>query len=260
MHINKSLWNTMHRTGKLLSCNLSKNMLSVVLTIYKWTEYTEKTIASLLKNKENPIELVVCMDWICQKTYNNIRNLYDERDESDGEITCIVPNKDVWLVKLRNTGIETCSNTEILIVNDDILLSKWYDQAIKSDLLKHKCVCPLYTEGKNDFAGDPKRKRNNINWHARAIKNRDWFDVWPIDERLKLWYSDDYIFRKLIDLKEKPFRTENCIVHHYRSQTIDDPKNKEHVEKMIQEDGEAWKQILKENWRFDDRFQHLLDK
>jgi hypothetical protein len=62
MHTNKSLWNIIRRTGKLLSYKFTENMLSVVITIYKWTEYTEKTIASLLQNKENPIELIVCMD------------------------------------------------------------------------------------------------------------------------------------------------------------------------------------------------------
>jgi hypothetical protein len=55
---------------------------------------------------------------------------------------------------------------------------------------------------------------------------------------LKLWFSDDYIFRTIIDLNKKPYWTENCIVHHYRSKTIDNPKNKDHVEKIIAEDTE----------------------
>lgn len=235
-------------------------MLSVLITIYKRTQYTEKTIASLLQNKENPIELIVAMDGSDQKTYDQIKNLYNNRSEKDWTIMCIVPMKHIWLVNLWNKGIENANNKDIFVVNDDILLSKWYDTAIQNDLKHEFFVCPLYTEGENDFAGNPKQKRWNINWHARAVKSFDWRQIWPIDTRLKLWYSDDYIFRTIIDLKKKPYWTENCIVHHYRSKTIDDPKNKEYVEQIIAEDTEARKQILKENWRFDDRFEHLLQK
>ena len=205
-------------------------MLSVLVTIYKRTDYTEKTIMSLLQNKDNPIELIVAMDWTDKKTHEQIKNLYDNRSQTDWSIMCLVPMQDVWLVNLWNKGIENANNKDILIVNDDILISKSYDTAIQNDLKNHFIVCPLYTEGENYFAGNPKQKRTNINWHARAIKSFDWRKVWPIDNRLKLWFSDDYIFRTVIDLKQKPYWTENCIVHHYRSQTINDPKNKQHVD------------------------------
>ena len=131
-----------------------------------------------------------------------IKEFYDERSTDDGSIMCIVPMENVWLVNLRNKWIESSNNAEVFVVNDDIVLSKWYDQAIMHELKDNDLVCPLYTEGENDFTGDPKRKRTNINWHARAIKTIDWRNVWPIDTRLKLWYSDDYIFRILVDLKK----------------------------------------------------------
>lgn len=233
-------------------------MLSVVITIYRRTEYTAKTIRSLLENKDNPIELTVCMDGSDKYTYDQIRKLYDERQNEDWTINCLVPMEKVWLVLLRNTAVEKSNNLNVFVVNDDILLSKWYDTQIMNELKTNHFVCPLYTEGDIDFWWTPKRKRTNINWHARAIKKIDRWAIWPIDTRLKLWYSDDYLFRKLTDQRKNICRTENCIVHHYRSKTIDDPGNKEHVDQMIQEDGEAWKLILKEqNW-FDERFQHLL--
>lgn len=199
-------------------------MLSVVMTIYKRSVFTEKTIASLLENKVDPIELIVCMDWSDRETHKNIENLYTQRKHEDGQIVCIVPMKDVWLVNLWNAGIQEANNENVFTINDDILLSKWYDQQINEDLQTHCFVCPLYTEGENDFAGDPKRKRTNINWHARATTKTTWIDVWPIDTRLKLWYSDDYIFRILVDLRKWLYRTEKCIVHHYRSKTVCDPK------------------------------------
>lgn len=235
-------------------------MLSIVITIYRRTEYTAKTIRSLLENKDNPIELTVCMDGSDQHTYDQIRKLYDERQNEDWTINCLVPMENVWLVALWNTAVEKSNNLNVFVVNDDILLSKWYDTQIMNELKTNHFVCPLYTEGDVDFWWTPKRKRTNINWHARAIKSDDRRQVWPIDTRLKLWYSDDYIFRKVVDLKQKPFWTENCIVHHYRSQTIDNPKNKEHVDETIAQDTEARKIILKENGRFDERFSHLLSK
>ena len=37
-------------------------MLTVAMTVYKWTEFTDNTIESVLFNKKNPIELLILMD------------------------------------------------------------------------------------------------------------------------------------------------------------------------------------------------------
>lgn len=239
-------------------------MLSIFMTVYRRTEFTDKTLKSILENKNDKIELVIWIDGQDPETYQKAKDFVSKWDQKNWIVHGFAPCwknpkfKTVWLVYLRNIAFEICTEKNIFIINDDIEVSKWYDTAIEKDLETEKFVCPYFTEWENAFQWEKKKRATNISGHARATQKKFWDTIWPIDWRLNLWFSDDYIFRQCVDKWNRPYWTENVVVHHYRSKTIEDPKNEEFVEKKIAEDKKTRMQILKEKWRFDPRFDHLL--
>ena len=52
----------MKRYIPLLVSSILLAMITVAMTVYKRTRYTENTIKSILKNKKNKIELLILMD------------------------------------------------------------------------------------------------------------------------------------------------------------------------------------------------------
>lgn len=233
-------------------------MLSIIMPVYKRSEFTKMTIYSIQTQSHWKCELIILIDWNDEKTLENIKNIYENRSmTSNISLRVHVPQKRTYLTNLRNTWIQFAKYDNVIVINDDVLLSDWFDRMICSELIDHRVVCPKYTEGDQPFAEHAKEKRWNIAWRCRAVKKIDRPLLWPIDERLKIRYNDDYIFRKLADMKDSPHWTDKAICHHYRSKTLNSPEEKEHIQDIIKQDEEIRKTILKEQWRFDQRFAHL---
>lgn len=245
MHTDKSCLTTTQTLKTLFP--YSNQMISVVMLVYKRSEYTDKTLACIAENSKWQYELVVCMDWEDRETYKKLKSYYNS---FLWYMKVVCPHKKLGVNALRNIGIENASNDTVLVINDDVLLSKWFDEALEKEMETQWFVCPQYTEGKNERAGVPTKKWNNISGHARAVRKSKWTMVWPIpSEKLNIRFGDDWIFRKIVDLKQGVYRTDKLLSHHFISKTLDAVDMSEQIDK----DREAWKWICKEHRRFDPR-------
>lgn len=225
-------------------------MLTIAMTVYKRTRYTDNTIRSIIKNKKNKIELLILLDKPWEEEDSHLADLLENRNVFDWTIKIYKQKSDLCLNWLRNKVFELASNENIFVINDDIELSKDFDEIIESKLWWN-IINPIFETPHEEGS---RYKDNNISWHARAIKHSDRLKIWPIDERLKLWYWDDYIFRqakdKWIDIE---WISEVLVYHHY-SKTVNNPDIEEQVNLIINNDHKAWKEILKEKSRKDFRF------
>lgn len=237
-------------------------MLSIFMTVYKRSEFTDQTIKSLLQKTDNQIELVIWIDWNDFETNEKAYELQKNwKYHSFSKLVIFKEQTDKWIVDLRNKSFEICSNNNIFIVNDDIeIFSDRYDEKIEQLLIGNEFVNPVFVAWRRCFDFNKIRKINpdNISWHARATRKDVRKKIWPIDNRLKLWFSDDWIFQKIKEQNIKSIWTDEIKIKHYWSMTLNDPEWKQRVDRIIKQDQYSWIQILMEHGRSDKRFDLLL--
>lgn len=239
-------------------------MLSVFMTVYKRSEFTDQTIKSLLQKTDNQIELVIWIDWNDFETNEQADELQKNRkNHAFSKLVIFKEQTDKWIVDLRNKSFEICSNNNIFIVNDDIeIFSDKYDEKIEQLLIENEFVNPVFVAWRRCFDFNKIRKINpdNISWHARATRKDVRKKIWPIDNRLKLRFSDDRIFQKIKEQKIKSVWTDEIKIKHFWSMTLNDPEWKQRVDRIIKQDQYSRIQILIEHGRSDKRFDLLLQQ
>ena len=246
----KFVWNITTQRGIFIPLK-TKTMLTIAMTVYKRTERTEKTIKSILENKAEKIELLVLLDKPCKNEITKMNELIERRNESDWSLQFYVQRNDKKITWLRNKAFELAKGENVFVINDDVEFSKNFDKIIQEHL-ENNVVNPVFRTPHEDGL---RYKDNNISWHARAIKKSDREKIWKIDERLRLRYGDDFIFHNAIDHGLKIEWIEDVEVFHRFSKTLLNEKLKMEVELTKLQDVENRKTILKENWRFDFRFE-----
>ena len=227
-------------------------MLTIAMTVYKRSEYTDKTIKSILENKKNPIEFLILVDNAWAEEKKRMRQLNDSWNKKDWTIALFNQLNDDKINWLRNLAFEVADWENIFVINDDIEVSKEFDEKIEAHLTWWNIVNPVFRSPYEEWL---RYKDNNISWHARAIKKSDREKIWKIDSRLKLRYWDDYIFHNAIDHWLKIKRIDDVEVFHRVSKTLTNAKIQQEV-KLTKLDDQEWrKQILKEKRRHDFRFE-----
>jgi len=127
----------------------------------------------------------------------------------------------------------------ILIINDDIIISKWTIERLMSLADYHKVACPYFTRADNNqkiYSSTGKK----IIWFCFLIKRENLEWLFPIPEDLKLWYWDNWIYWKA-----------NCDmgiwwqIHHWESKTLLSKEHKKKCDDIIARDTYAWEWFYK---------------
>lgn len=226
-------------------------MLTIAMTVYKRTERTAKTLASMIENKSDPIELLVLLDNPWSTEAQKLQELIDGRNPDDWKLQVYIQRNWKKITGLRNQAFELATNEDVFVINDDVEFSKNFDKMIKEHL-ENNVVNPVFRTPHDEGL---RYKDNNISWHARAIKKSNRNKIWKIDERLRLRYGDDFIFHNAIDHGLKIERITDVEIFHRWSKTLMNKALKKEVDETIKQDQENRKTILKEKWRFDFRFE-----
>ena len=245
----KSAWNIMTLI-ELFILSKMKKMISILMTIYKRSRYTDNTIKSVLKNKKNPIEFIFLLDNPWNEWLKKIDEFREKRNPNDWVFKFYRQTWEGKINWLRNHAPHFAENDVVLIINDDIELSKNFDEVIekntKDNVFNPYFLLPQYEE--TQF------KENNIAWHCFAMRKSDLKKVLPIDPRIKLRFWDDWIFHRAKEEWLKIEWSDLCICFHYCSKTLENPELIEEVNKQISEDIKNRRIILKEHNRKDRRF------
>lgn len=181
-------------------------LLSIIIPILTENKYFKDLIESLPSKIKSNYELIV-LDW----------------PESVNE---------KW-----NKWVKKAKWDYIFVLNDDIVLTEWIDLELIKVLETNKVACPFSTVGRYKF-NLPLRKANkdNIVGWCFMMERKNWV---PIDERLKIWYWDNWIYET--QLKDIWYA---WLVHHYESQTL---KTLD-VKKILNRDKLYWNIICDEKW------------
>lgn len=189
--------------------------LSIIVPVYNNKKYTNnifKQLELLNPDKYN-YDIIIFDDWSTDGT-QDMRPSFKHRfikNEINKGVT-YARNTCIWLAKWRY----------ILVLNNDIILPKEVIEQLL-DLMKNK-EC-MVANAKILMPGWLIRDNNNIDnisWPCRMIRNDDWIKIWPIPERLKMFWNDDFIYLKITQGLGKKSLWTNYPIYHFTSQTVKD--------------------------------------
>ncbi len=160
------------------------------------------------------------------------------------------------LIKAWNLGASLATLPYIAICNNDILFSPNWDQPLINSLNDEVwMVSPYHTYGQlpTDFPNGIGRKSNidgNITGlpyigSCFMLKKETWNRVGPIDERLKIWCGDNFIYEMLrIDFEKEVKEIKESYIHHFGRVT-----SGELPSEILEQDKKTFEEIRKErNW------------
>lgn len=234
-------------------------MISVILPILVWSDYTIQTLNSLYNNSTGYFDqLVIFIDGLASAdTVHAIRDFYDNYQHKDISILVLRATTRAGVNEARMHSMRVAKNRKLFIVNDDILVSNWWDKHLDTLLETNWVVCPMFTLGDKEFAWKPQKKSDNIAWHAWWLDFSHRGQIWDIPKALKIWYWDDRVWRRCIDLWHQCYWTDSVIVHHYVSKTVFNAEVTKKVMEVVESDKAARIKIIKQMGRCDTRYSHL---
>lgn len=225
------------------------------------SDYTVKTIESLYSQSTGHFDqLIIFIDGLASnETVDAVKAFYETYQQPLVRLHILRSIEWAGVNKARMQCMRTAKNQRLFIVNDDILVSQWWDKHLDTllDLEKNWVVCPMFTLWDVDFTWKPQKKSDNIAWHAWWLDLSKRWQIGDIPSWLKIWYWDDRIRRRCIDLWHPCHRTDQIIVHHYVSKTVYNDEVKEKVLNVVQSDKEERIKIIRLMGRYDTRYTHL---
>lgn len=212
--------------------------LSIIIPVMNHLPYT-KNIYEDIRNKsfyypwKSEIIFInnASTDWT-QEYLEHIKKSYEN-------IIIINNSINVWVTKAWNQWIEQANWEYVLVLNNDIYLPQHIDKNLIQNY-KWRVICPLT---RNWFEWENFKQRSNINWTCWLIKKTDYIE--KMDERLTIWYSDDFLFHRYWCDWVKDW------VVHIWSVTLNSIPS---INEIINEDRKVWIEICKYKKWEDKRF------
>ena len=155
----------------------------------------------------------------------------------------IIVIEDKLVNEARNEWVAKAKWKYIFVLNDDIIIYNDTFDKMK-EALKYATVAWPYFKR---WLDDPKihtHNGKNIVWFCFAFKQEDKDKLFPIDERLKLWYWDNRIYHKA---NKRVWWW--WFIYHRESKTLLDDKRKDECMQIIARDKDKRLEIQEENWR-----------
>lgn len=198
--------------------------MSVVVPVYNNLHLTKMIVKNLEQTQRDiEHELIIVNDWSSDWTKEWL-------DDNKKENRIVIHQKNMGTNGARNVWVQNATGDYIAIINNDITLSKWWLRKMMEGFTDDDIwmTQPLTT--------NPKIKRNNerpfyfanhIEWWCYMVTKKIAEFLFPIDERLKIWWGDNRIFFKMFYAGGSLKIMKDVVVHHLEWQTADKKKNNE---------------------------------
>lgn len=220
-------------------------MLSIIVPVLNNLNYTKQILKEIELNTKWKYELII----IDSMSNDWTQEFFDEHSIEDwiSDITTLRyircwDNKRVnWA---WNYWVELAQWEYVAILNNDLILSDWWDKKLIKWLDKYKLTYPAYTYwDKADWKiMYENRFWENICWWCFVMKKSDWK---PIPEDIMIWFGDNYIDKYL---EHNHWCIKDCIIHHFESKTITNDDFVWDINERILEDKRAWFSIKNNIW------------
>ena len=226
------------------------------MTCYKRTWYTDNTIKSILRNKKNKIDFIILLDKPWENEINKLHELEKNWNDNDWKLSYRIQETNDKINWLWNHLKEMNTEKTVLIINDDIEITEWYDELIEMNI-DWKVLNPMFHTPYHQWA---LYKDDCIAWHCYALQKEYLDKILPIDSKIKLYFWDDRIFHRAHEEWLDIVRMQNVYSFHYTSKTCENPEIVEEVRKQIENDSIEFTKIVKERNRPDRRFNPIQQK
>jgi glycosyltransferase involved in cell wall biosynthesis len=220
-----------------------KNKISVVMPFKNKVKMTEECIASLIVNTPNLGEIILIDDHS------------EEKWTMKHPLVKYYLNKGTMVTDAWNYGASLAKYNYICWCNNDLLFSpNWEIPLINSLDNQTWVVSPYHTPGLKVPADFPvgKDRKSNMEGNKTGLsflgscfmmEKKNWLKVGPIDNRLRLWCGDNYIYESVIyDFERSVKEIPESYIHHFVSQSID----RETVTDITQKDKDTFDKIYAE--------------
>jgi len=196
-------------------------MITIVVPVFNNIKMTDEFFSTVSENTVLPTEVILINNGSTDKyhtlvkKYNQLNINHKKKETNEGV-------NSAW-----NDGIRLCKTPYLSILNDDIILNKYFFQKIIETMKDPKVgiVIPLTVKRKKiienslDVPIVLKEVRKREGWAFTIRKSvADQFD--PIPEDLKTYCGDDYLFHKVRGLGYKIVKMSNNFIYHYGNSTI----------------------------------------
>ena len=213
--------------------------LSVVLPIYNQSVWTYNALCNLKEVcKDIEYEVVVVNDWSIDNTKDVLAMFDDKVKVWDNEIN-------EWVTNAWNRWVSLAKWEYVCVINNDLEIPNGFFEKLMNALEMSEdfiMAVPCFTNWlPEEPKSDVRYYANHWNWHCRMIRRKDWKEIGPIDERLRIYYNDNWLFYRVEkDLEKKIVLVSNAICHHYEAQS---------TKWYMNTDTEIRQTICKEKWR-----------
>lgn len=223
--------------------------LSIIIPIYNNFHYTKALLNDIGRCVKTPDYEVIIIDNASEdetkdfftdidnlRNISNIKNLeYYRMDEN------------IYVNPAWNLWVEKAKWEYVMIANNDIILTEWFDLPLIDNLKDNILVTsPIYTEWPSE-RNHRRHKWNkfnplNICWHLFCLKKENWVEI---PSQLKIRYWDNWIYENMVAKKWIEISCPDSKIHHYWSLTV---KEVNPIIRHILERDKREREILKHKW------------
>lgn len=215
-------------------------MISICIPVHNQLKYTKQVLENIKITTESDYEICIIDDWSTDWTRELL--VYDNNIQNYRYKLKVRWNK--WVTKTWNELVKMAKGEYIVVINNDILFQKWWDNVVIWALQDNcvKMVWPMTQTGQIPFYWPKFHKPWIVCGWCWAFRKEDREDIFPIDERVKIRYNDHYLFNRVKELWD--YWILDMVVHHFGSATI----SKLDISEQAKRDHENWKKICEEKW------------
>lgn len=200
--------------------------LSIIIPVYNQSAFTAQCIRNLYDVCGNiDFEVLIIDDGSQDNTQQVVKALRSNK------IKYYKFKQNVWVTKAWNTGVEYATWKYIVVINNDVIFKPWCFEKLMDWLEdpKHKVIMtwPRFCDGMKPFERSPIYYGHNINWHCYMFKKAMKKKLFPIDERMRIFYNDIRLYYHLKDQWYNVKVVKDAICHHFTSQTSFFVENKD---------------------------------
>jgi GT2 family glycosyltransferase len=223
-------------------------MISVVIPVLNQLFLTNNLLDYISNNTVKPVEIFLVDNASSEDIQSSVRA------HPDLNIIYLRQKKNIGVNASWNIGIQLAKGNFLSILNNDIILPKFFFKYIRELMIKHKevgiCVpntvedktTVVTTESYPYIKTSPLSKREG--W-AFTIRSSIASACYPIPRSLKMFFGDDYLFGKTRELGYTVVKMITNPIYHYGSITLSSTLGDLRSLELLKDERKIWEGMKK---------------